>query len=283
MTLRSYLSRLRAALSPLGCGIRREPNGYVLDLGGRPVDLYRFRALVSRAHAAGDEEAAALYGRALGLWRGEALAGLDTPWADDVRGVLGAERFAAELAHHDVRLRRGEHAELLPGLAALATAHPLDERLAGQLLLALYRNGRQADALEHYEGSGGGWPTRSAPTPAPAPAAAPADPGRRPRDRRARTPAPPGPAPPPRSAVPGRRFPVRAAVPVRSPPTPRQPSLFTGRAGELAGIDDALRDGAAAGGVGILALGGCGESASPGSPCTGRTRTRRGSPTVSCM
>jgi DNA-binding SARP family transcriptional activator len=67
-----------------------------------------------------------------------------------VRGELDQERLAAELDRNDVELRLGHHAALLAGLSARADARPLDERLAGQLLLALYRGGRPNEALEHY-------------------------------------------------------------------------------------------------------------------------------------
>ena len=152
-TLRSYLSRLRTALADVeGCLLHRSGGGYLVQTDPLTVDLHRFRHLTARARrATTDAEAADAYAQALSLWRGEPLGALDTPWASQLRATLQAERFAARLDLHEVRLRRGEHAALLPELQAIAEAHPLDERLAGQLLLALYRSGRQAAALEHYE------------------------------------------------------------------------------------------------------------------------------------
>ena len=69
---------------------------------------------------------------------------------NDVRTALEAERFAVALDRNDAALRVGRHGELLPALAALSSDHPLDERLAGQLMLAQFRCGRQADALETF-------------------------------------------------------------------------------------------------------------------------------------
>ena len=69
---------------------------------------------------------------------------------NDVRTALEAERLSVALDRNDVALRAGRHTELLVELAAALHAHPLDERLAGQLMLAQYRSGRQADALETY-------------------------------------------------------------------------------------------------------------------------------------
>ncbi|MEV6037422.1 BTAD domain-containing putative transcriptional regulator [Nonomuraea sp. NPDC052116] len=149
-TLHSYLSRLRSILSPSD-GIHRSAAGYLLRVREEAVDLHRFRALLARARASDDREAARLYGVALGLWRGEPFADLDTPWLAALRHTLQTEHLSARLDHHDVQLRLGRHAELLPELAVLADRHPLDERLVGQLILALYRNGRQAEALDRYE------------------------------------------------------------------------------------------------------------------------------------
>jgi DNA-binding SARP family transcriptional activator/tetratricopeptide (TPR) repeat protein len=150
-TLRSYLSRLRRVLTTGGVDIARRSGGYVLTADPATVDLHRFRELVGQARATGDPEAATnLFDRALGLWHGEAFAGLDTPWLTGVRNALDAERTAAELDHNDLLLRRGRHGDLVATLSTLATERPLDERLAGQLMLALYRSGRQADALDHF-------------------------------------------------------------------------------------------------------------------------------------
>lgn len=155
-TLYGYLSRLRQALAPVeGTDIVRRSAGYVLGVEATAVDLHRFRDLVAQARAAArneqDERAAALFGQALGLWRGHAFAGLDTPWINALRDAVDQERSAAELDHTDVRLRCGQHTGLLAELSARVETHPLDERLAGQFILALYRCGRPADALHHYE------------------------------------------------------------------------------------------------------------------------------------
>ncbi|WP_406387626.1 BTAD domain-containing putative transcriptional regulator [Streptomyces sp. NBC_00887] len=152
-TLYAYISRLRRALSPHGTRIVRRSGGYVLEVDEAVVDLYRFRRLIRQAAEATDDHAArALFEQGLGLWHGEPLSGLKSPWLDTVRAQLEAERWAAQLDHTDVMLRTGRHSECLAPLTARADAHPLDERLAAQLLLALYRSGRPTDALHHYQG-----------------------------------------------------------------------------------------------------------------------------------
>ncbi|MCX4417797.1 tetratricopeptide repeat protein [[Kitasatospora] papulosa] len=151
-TLYAYLSRLRRGLEPHGVRLVRRPGGYVIDLGEAAVDLHRFRDLSDRARrAAADEQAEALGREALGLWRGCACAGIDTPWFNAQRQLLDGERFAAQLELAEVRLRMGQHDRMLSELAARAKAHPLDERVIGQLVLALCRCGRQAEALKEYE------------------------------------------------------------------------------------------------------------------------------------
>ncbi|MEV0675421.1 BTAD domain-containing putative transcriptional regulator [Actinosynnema sp. NPDC050436] len=151
-SLYGYLSRLRRVLhDTCEIDIVRRPGGYELVVDQDAVDLHRFQRLLADARAAADDvRAAALFEQALGLWRGEVCADLSTPWVDNLRAELDRQRLAAELDHTDLRLRLGRHGELLADLVTLTTAHPLDERLAGQFLLALYRAGRQADALEHY-------------------------------------------------------------------------------------------------------------------------------------
>ncbi|MEJ3653537.1 BTAD domain-containing putative transcriptional regulator [Actinomycetes bacterium KLBMP 9759] len=153
-TLHSYLSRLRLALAgdgvADGCRIARRHGGYALDVEPDTLDVSRFRDLVASARGQTDERAAALLREALDLWRGEPFTGLDSPWLAGARDVLTAERSAALLDHNDVRLRLGHHAELLPELSRLAEQHPLEERLAAQLMLAQYRSGQQAAALATF-------------------------------------------------------------------------------------------------------------------------------------
>lgn len=153
-TVYNYLSRLRAALRAVDGEVRleRRSGGYLLAVAEQAVDVHRFRALVTRGRTVDDDrQALELFEQALRLWRGEPLPGVDTPWATGLRARLDNERLTAELDHADTALRCGRHTVLLPGLSTRAADHPLDERAAGQLMLALYRNGRQADALEHYQ------------------------------------------------------------------------------------------------------------------------------------
>ncbi len=146
-TLHSYLTRVRQALGGVVSIVRRS-GGYVLSVDEQVVDLHRFHLLVARARENDDPE---LFEEALRLWRGDAFAGLDTPWVAMVREQLGRERLAAELDRNDLALRLGCHAEVLPALWSRTAEQPLDERIAAQLMLALYRSGRQADALEHFD------------------------------------------------------------------------------------------------------------------------------------
>ncbi|TWP54026.1 tetratricopeptide repeat protein [Lentzea tibetensis] len=149
--LRTYLSRLRLLLAPGGIGIERRPNGYLLRADPDIVDMHQFHRLVAQARATDDEHALGLFEQASALWRGEPFAGLDTPWLASVRAGLERERVASQLDHIDVALRCGQHTRLFPALSTLADQNPLDERVAGQLMLALYRIGRRADALAHYQ------------------------------------------------------------------------------------------------------------------------------------
>jgi DNA-binding SARP family transcriptional activator/tetratricopeptide (TPR) repeat protein len=150
-TLYSYLSRLRRALA-LATDVRivRRSGNYVLKVDPMTVDVHRFHHRAGQARSADDDHALALMNDALGLWQGEAFAGLNTPWLNEVRGTLEQQRLALEMDRTDLLLRRGRQGELLAGLSASAAAYPWDERLAGQLMLALALAGRQADALAHY-------------------------------------------------------------------------------------------------------------------------------------
>ncbi|WP_158102695.1 AfsR/SARP family transcriptional regulator [Lentzea kentuckyensis] len=142
-----YVSRLRQVL-PDEVSIVGRQGGYVLTVDPMTVDLHRFTGLLERARVTPD---VGLLNDALGLWRGEPFSTLDTPWLVTVRSALEARRLAALLDRNDLALEQGRHTELLAELDATAAAFPLDERLAGQLMLALYRCGRQADALLRYE------------------------------------------------------------------------------------------------------------------------------------
>ncbi len=245
-TLYSYLSRLRTAL-PVADEVQlvRRSGGYRLAVDEQSVDLHRFRHLIAQSRTADDEQTVSLLEQALELWRGAPLGDLDTPWANGLRATLQRELLAAELDHADAALRRGRHADLLPALAERAQRHPLDERAAGQLMVALHCGGRQADALEHYEhvrtrlveelgtdpGSGLQRLYRRILANDPDPAAS------------ADTTAPATTAP--------------SSVPRQLPAPPR---LFTGRTGELATLTTALESAAAGEGptVVISALSGSG-------------------------
>jgi DNA-binding SARP family transcriptional activator/tetratricopeptide (TPR) repeat protein len=151
-TLYSYLSRLRGVFAGHpGVSLTRRSGGYVVEVDPDTVDMHRFRRLAASARVADDEEQELpLLGEAFRLWRGMAFGTLDTPWVNATRHILHAERVAVESDLTDLRLRLGDHGALLGDLSARALEHPLDERLAGQLMLALYRSGRTGDALEHY-------------------------------------------------------------------------------------------------------------------------------------
>ncbi|MEU8234099.1 BTAD domain-containing putative transcriptional regulator [Actinoplanes sp. NPDC048967] len=150
-TTRAYLCKLRQALEPWDAMIIRQAAGYLLAVDPLSVDVHRFRHLVATARCGAEATAQEAYAAALRLWRGQPLGPLDTPWAAQVRAELARERQAAERDHIDLLLAGGGHAELLAPLSAQAAADPFDERLAGQLILALYRSDRRADALAHYE------------------------------------------------------------------------------------------------------------------------------------
>jgi DNA-binding SARP family transcriptional activator len=153
-TLRSYVSRLRGQLGP-DAALAARAGGYVLDTGAAVIDTVRFEQLAAAGHAAlsqGDAAAAAgCFRQALGLWHGPALA--------DVCEVESLAREAARLeelrlvalgGRIEADIELGLHAEVIGELEGLAGEYPLRERLWRLLVLALYRAGRQADALAAY-------------------------------------------------------------------------------------------------------------------------------------
>ncbi|MFC0541256.1 AfsR/SARP family transcriptional regulator [Kutzneria chonburiensis] len=146
--LYGYLSRLRGLL-PDDVAIVKRPAGYVLTVDENTIDLHRFRRLAAQARAA-TLNALALFDEALSLWRGEAFTGTDSEWLTGMRTALNAERRAVQLDRIDAALNAGRHTDVLDELATLADDDPLDERVVAQLLLALYRAGRPAEALQRY-------------------------------------------------------------------------------------------------------------------------------------
>ncbi|WP_232837429.1 AfsR/SARP family transcriptional regulator [Lentzea terrae] len=146
-TLHSYVSRLRQALAGVDdLTIEHRSGGYALM--GDAVDLVRFRSLCAWARTGPDADR--LLTEALSLWQAEALAGVPGEWAEAERARLELERLAAQHDLVDARLRLGHGGRLVVELSARAAEHPLDERVAGQCLLALHQAGRTADALERY-------------------------------------------------------------------------------------------------------------------------------------
>jgi YVTN family beta-propeller protein len=150
--LQVYVAGLRKALDSEGRALRTSAPGYVLDVEPGALDLDRFTALRAEAQVAGDEEhRAELLREALELWRDTPLADLsDEPFAATAVARLEEQRLAALEQRIEADLALGRHASLVPELEALVAEHPYRERLRALLMLALYRAGRQADALRAY-------------------------------------------------------------------------------------------------------------------------------------
>ncbi|OIK24316.1 AfsR/SARP family transcriptional regulator [Streptomyces malaysiense] len=151
--VRTYASRLRKVLDS---GVLvSESGGYaVRGLGEGALDLVRAQDLgaeAEKARGTGDlTRARALLGEALDLWDGEPLAGVPGPYAETQRVRLEEWRLGLLESRLDMDLEQGCHAEAVSELTALTAAHPLRERLRELLMLALYRSGRQAEALAVY-------------------------------------------------------------------------------------------------------------------------------------
>ena len=156
--LQLRVSKLRRALGAAGLPgaliVTRRP-GYLIEVDPDQVDAHRFVRLVSEARRAAEQHAPAAsrrYQQALALWRGPALADFaGEDWAQPEATRLEELRLAATEERVELELAAGRHADLVGELEALVARHPLRERLHGQLMLALYRSGRQADALAAYQ------------------------------------------------------------------------------------------------------------------------------------
>jgi DNA-binding SARP family transcriptional activator len=146
--LQTHVSRLRRVL---GARIVTSGSGYAIRVEPGELDLERFRSLLAEAGAAADPTGRSqLLRDAEALWHGVPLAGLDVPFAAGEAAALEELRLAALEDRIEADLETGLDGELVSELSGLVRHHPLRERLRGQLILALYRSGRQADALEAY-------------------------------------------------------------------------------------------------------------------------------------
>lgn len=143
-----YVSQLRKVIGREV--IVTQAPGYLARVQDGELDLERFEQLVAQARTEEPARAAATLRSALALWRGAPLAELDTSFARPERARLEEQRLAALEQRIAVDLELGRHSELVPELERLVYEHPLRERLRGQLMLALYRSGRQAEALDTY-------------------------------------------------------------------------------------------------------------------------------------
>jgi DNA-binding SARP family transcriptional activator len=147
--VQGYVSELRKRLGADRVVTRRP--GYLVRVERSELDSVEFERLVARARSERPEEAARRLREALALWRGPALADVTLEgFAAREAERLNELRFAALLDRIEADLTLGRHAELVGELEALIAEHPLRERLRGQMMLALYRAGRQAEALQVY-------------------------------------------------------------------------------------------------------------------------------------
>jgi DNA-binding SARP family transcriptional activator len=144
------VSELRRALGS-ATAIETRPPGYVLPLASDGLDLSRFERLTTQAAASGPETAAGLLREALGLWRGPPLADVSfEPFALAAAERLEELRVTAVEALVDAELDLGEDEAAVIELRRLLHEHPLRERTHGRLMLALYRAGRQAEAVQAF-------------------------------------------------------------------------------------------------------------------------------------
>jgi len=161
-TVQVHVSNLRKALAPAteALGVKElvsnEPPGYVLRAPEDTVDLMLFQEHVRRARRARESrrlaEAVRAWRDGLGLWRGEPLADLaNEDFAGPIATRLDSLRISALEECLDAELALGRHGELLTELTSLVEQQPLNEVFRGMLMVALYRAGRQADALAQYQ------------------------------------------------------------------------------------------------------------------------------------
>ena len=159
--IQAHISRLRRAIEPhrpawaAGRVLVYRAPGYVLRVEPHELDMLEFELKVNEGRAALEADDAArattVLGQALSLWRGTPLADVSmVDAAQDTIARLESLRLSAIVARNEADLRLGRDLALVPELEALVRAYPYDERLCAQLMIALYRSGRQAESLEVY-------------------------------------------------------------------------------------------------------------------------------------
>jgi DNA-binding SARP family transcriptional activator len=156
--VRICVCRLRRAFDRLGMedAVRTHSSGYLLQATADSSDLARFEELLDRGRAAATArrtgEAVSLIRAALALWRGPVAGGLESPLLQASASRVNEEHATALEECFDLELRQGLHRTIIGELFVQASDHPYRERLSAQLMLALYRSDRQAEALEVYRG-----------------------------------------------------------------------------------------------------------------------------------
>ena len=194
--LQVRVSQLRKALGPAGRFVVTRPAGYAIEVGRSELDVYRFEELIEAAEGSDPAAAAAMLREALGLWRGPALADVAyEAFAQPAIARLEELRLAALERRIEADLELGRHAEVVGELEALVGGASTAGTLCGQHMLALYRSGRQTEALACFQAARAGlvdglgiepgpaFPTAGAGDPAPGSVARPRRDGRLPIGR----------------------------------------------------------------------------------------------------
>jgi DNA-binding SARP family transcriptional activator len=149
--LYTYITQLRCTLAPHDVRLVKQRDTYHLDIDPDCVDMHRFLRLVGEARqSTADEETLDLLNEALDSYRATPLDGLQGPWTETIRVNLSAERRWALLRRNEILLDQGSQGEIVAELTWAAAVAPLDELLAGQLMVALHRSGQRAAAIRHY-------------------------------------------------------------------------------------------------------------------------------------
>lgn len=154
-TLQSYVYRLRQMFGPMpDVHLQSSASGYAIEIGSCVLDLRYFQDQVSEAHEQMKNgtkgNAVAAFRRALAAWRGNALAGVPGTLMRQEAHHLDNQRVAAYEELMNLELDLGNHRRVIPELHKIVAEYPFHEVFVAQLVLALYRSGRQAEALQNY-------------------------------------------------------------------------------------------------------------------------------------